>query len=139
MNSISARNQVAATVKSVSRGIVNAEVIVTTETGMELSSIITLGSCLRMELEPGSPVTAIIKASDVMLAIGSNFAISSRNCITGKIKNIVPGTVNNEIVIDAGGTELVSVITQTSADRLALKTQLEVSAVIKASNILLMM
>ncbi len=138
MNSISARNQIAGKVKSISRGIVNAEVIIVTDCGMELASIITLGSSLRMGLEPGCTVTAIIKASDVILAIGDGFAISSRNCLTGTIRTILPGTINDEIVIDIEGTEIVSVITQSSVSRLGLTEGTKVSAIVKASNVIIM-
>ena len=105
---------------------------------MEISSIITLGSSIRMNLEPGSSVTAIIKASDVMLAVGNNFAISSRNCIPGKVKSLLPGTVNDEVIIDADGIEIVSVITESSVKRLALTEGTNISAIIKASNVIIM-
>ena len=138
MKMLSARNQLPGIIKSISRGAVNAEVIIVTPTGVEISSIITLGSCVRMNLEPGDNVVAVVKASDVMVAAGNDFAISCRNNIPGFIKKINIGTVNNEIIIDANGTELVSIITQSSTKRLDLKETMIVSALIKASNIIIM-
>ena len=138
MKMLSARNQLSGIIKSISRGAVNAEVIITTPTGVEISSIITLGSCVRMNLEPGDNIIAVIKASDVMMAIGSELAISCRNNIPGLIKKINHSQVNDEIIIDANGAELVSIITQSSVKRLNLTENTKVSALIKASNVILM-
>ncbi|MBN1535046.1 MAG: TOBE domain-containing protein [Spirochaetes bacterium] len=63
---------------------------------------------------------------------------SARNVIRGKVKNVSPGAVNTEVVMELpGGTELVSVITKTSADALGLSPGKEVYAVIKASNVII--
>lgn len=135
---ISSRNQLPGTIKSIARGMVNAEIVIVTATGLEISSIITVGSCLQMDLEPGMEVLAIIKASDVMVAVGNGFAISARNNIPGTIKKITSGQVSDEIIIDADGTELVSVITESSVKRLGLVESMSVSALIKASNVVIM-
>ena len=64
--------------------------------------------------------------------------ISARNVLKGKIKAIIHGEVNSEVtIVLPGGTELVSIITKTSADHLALKKGRKVMAVIKASNVML--
>ncbi len=64
--------------------------------------------------------------------------ISARNVIKGKVKKLVTGAVNTEVVIELpGGTEIVSIITKSSADSLGLKEGKEVYAVIKASNVML--
>ena len=135
---LSARNQLPGIIKSISRGNVTAEIIIVTATGVEISSIITLGSCVRMNLEPGDKVIAVVKASDVIIAVGDNFTISCRNNILGTIKKINSGSVNDEIVIDANGTKLVSVITKNSVERLKLTEDMKVSALIKASNVIVM-
>ena len=138
MKILSARNQLPGIIKSISRGVVNAEVIIITPTGVEISSIITLGSCVRMNLEPGDNVIAVVKASDVIVAVGSDLAISCRNNIPGIIKKINFGQVNDEIIIDANGTELASIITQSSVKRMNLTENMKVSALIKASNVIVM-
>ncbi|HNU92952.1 MAG TPA: molybdopterin-binding protein [Spirochaetota bacterium] len=64
--------------------------------------------------------------------------ISARNMIKGKVKAITQGAVNTEVVVELpGGTEVVSIITKTSADSLGLSQGKEVYAVIKASNVML--
>jgi molybdopterin-binding protein len=63
--------------------------------------------------------------------------ISARNMLKGKVKAITPGAVNTEVVIEiAGGSEVVSIITKTSADSLGLGVGKEVYAVIKATNVM---
>jgi molybdopterin-binding protein len=63
--------------------------------------------------------------------------ISARNVLKGKVVKVTAGAVNAEIVIElAGGTQLVSIITKESAEKLALAKGKEVYAVIKASNVM---
>ena len=62
--------------------------------------------------------------------------ISARNVLKGKIKEVTHGAVNSEIIIDVGGTEMVSIITKSSAERLGLKVGKEVYAIVKASNVM---
>ncbi|HEX2413979.1 MAG TPA: TOBE domain-containing protein [Thermoleophilaceae bacterium] len=66
---ISARNQLKGTVKGIRRGeaIANVEVDVA---GQRLVASITVEAVEELGLSEGSEVTAVIKASDVMLAIG---------------------------------------------------------------------
>jgi molybdopterin-binding protein len=64
--------------------------------------------------------------------------ISARNLIKGKVKSITPGVVNSEVTVELkGGQEIVSVITKSSADHLALAADKEVYVVIKASNVMI--
>ena len=64
--------------------------------------------------------------------------ISARNTLKGKVKNLVNGPVSTEIVVEiAPGIEIVSVITSHSAQDLGLKQGSAVTAIIKASNVLL--
>jgi len=65
---ISARNMLRGTVKKITPGAVNSEVIVELAGGVELVSIITKGSVERLELKEGKAVYAVIKASNVMVA-----------------------------------------------------------------------
>jgi molybdate transport system regulatory protein len=65
---ISARNALRGRVTTVTRGAVNAEVTIALDGGPEVVSIITLACCDRLGLAPGKAATAIIKASDVLVA-----------------------------------------------------------------------
>jgi molybdopterin-binding protein len=64
--------------------------------------------------------------------------ISARNVLSGKVKSIVPGAVNSEVVVELpGGQQIVSVITKGSADHLQLKAGKDILVVIKASNVMI--
>jgi molybdopterin-binding protein len=64
--------------------------------------------------------------------------ISARNMLKGKIKKVIHGAVNSEITIELpGGTELVSIITKSSAENLGLSEGKDVYAVIKSSNVMI--
>lgn len=64
--------------------------------------------------------------------------ISARNNLKGTIKEIKYGEVLAELVIElSGGTEITSLITRDSAESLALDVGKEVSALIKASNVMI--
>src|SRR5579862_4544875 len=64
---ISARNVLAGTIKSVTKGAVNAEVILTLAGGETVASIITNASVDSLGLREGISAYAIIKASEVMV------------------------------------------------------------------------
>jgi len=66
---ISARNVLKGTVKKVSHGAVNSEVVVELSGGAEVVSIITKTSAEQLKLAQGSQVYAVVKASNVMIAI----------------------------------------------------------------------
>ena len=65
---VSARNVLQGQVQAVTPGAVNAEVTVITPTGLQVVAVVTQGSVQALELAPGLPVTALVKASDVVLA-----------------------------------------------------------------------
>lgn len=66
---ISARNVLKGTVKKIVRGAVNAEVLIELPGGSELVSIITIASVDSLGLEEGKEVYAVVKASNVMVAV----------------------------------------------------------------------
>jgi molybdopterin-binding protein len=64
---LSARNQLKGTVKAVKLGTVMAEVIVTVGQN-EIASLISRSSAEALKLKVGDQVTAIIKATEVIVA-----------------------------------------------------------------------
>lgn len=66
---ISARNVLKGTVKRLEEGAVNTEVTVELAGGDEMVAVITCASARHLNLQEGEPVNAIIKASNVILAI----------------------------------------------------------------------
>jgi molybdopterin-binding protein len=65
---LSARNQIAATVTGITAGEATANIELDAG-GSRLVASITVEAANELKLEPGSQVVAIIKASDVILAV----------------------------------------------------------------------
>jgi molybdate transport system regulatory protein len=68
---ISARNRIEGKVHALTPGAVNAEVTLKTEDGLEVVAIVTQGAVAELALTPGASATALVKASDVILAVAS--------------------------------------------------------------------
>ncbi|HPX03293.1 MAG TPA: TOBE domain-containing protein [Synergistaceae bacterium] len=66
---LSARNQLRGTVKEVRTGSVNSEVVVTLDSGEELVAIVTCESEKKLGLAVGKKVTALIKASHIIVGV----------------------------------------------------------------------
>ena len=66
---LSARNQLSATVQSINHGAAIANVVLDVA-GQRLVASVTVEAVEELGLSDGSQVTAIIKASDVILATG---------------------------------------------------------------------
>lgn len=62
---------------------------------------------------------------------------SARNVLKGTVKQVDLGAVNAEVVIELSpGVEIVSIITNHSAENLGLEVGKEAYAVIKASSVM---
>ena len=66
---LSARNILPATVKAVTPGAVDTEIVVELAPGIEVVSIITKQSAENLGLKPGARAYAIVKASNVKIGI----------------------------------------------------------------------
>ncbi|MBA4385332.1 MAG: transporter [Anaerolinea sp.] len=66
---LSARNVIKGTVKEIISGAVNSEIVITTAHGETIVSVITKESVESLELKVGKEVYAVVKASNVMLAV----------------------------------------------------------------------
>ena len=63
--------------------------------------------------------------------------VSARNLIPGTVKKVTIGLVNAEVVVDAAGVEIVSVITKESAEAMGLAAGAKVKAMVKATSVML--
>jgi molybdopterin-binding protein len=63
--------------------------------------------------------------------------LSARNQFKGTVKSVRLGNVAAEVVVQVGNLEVVSLITRTSAEQLALKAGDAVTAVIKSTEVLI--
>jgi molybdate transport system regulatory protein len=136
---ISARNVLAGTVQNVIMGAVNAEVTLALQGGETIVAVITNSSVDSLGLEAGRKAFAIIKASEVMIGVGMEAArISARNVLAGEVGSVLDGAVNSEVEVWlAGGTTMVASITKASVEALGLHPGAPVSAIVKASNVMI--
>lgn len=136
---LSARNVWLGQIIQIERGVINSVLHIHLKGGDNITSIITDNSVNRLELAQSKEVMAIVKASNVLLGLDIDpEKISARNILTGIISNIVSGAVNDEITIELpGGSTVTSIITSASVKRLELTVGKKISAIIKASDVLL--
>ena len=66
---ISARNMLKGKVKSVTHGVVNSEVTIELPGKLTIVSIITKESAQNLDIAKGKEVYAVVKASNVMIAV----------------------------------------------------------------------
>ena len=64
--------------------------------------------------------------------------LSARNLLKCKVKKVIPGAVNTEVILEfSNSVEIVSIITKESAENLHLAPGKVAYAVIKASNVMI--
>ena len=136
---VSARNVFSGTIEKITKGAVNAEVILLISGGTRITSNITNGAVDNLNLKEGLNAYAIIKSSSIIIGTDLDGSkISTRNIMTGKISKIIEGPVSSEIDVAVNGGNVISAtITHGSSEKLALKEGEEVSAIFKASSVII--
>lgn len=135
----SARNNFKGTVLNVHHGAVNDEVeIVLDNSNTRITSIITSTSAKTLGLTPGRKVAAIFKAPWVILMTDTEgVKFSARNQFEGTVVSVRDGAVNCEVRVRLdGGEMLTAIVTEDSAKELALEPGKKVTALIKASHVI---
>ncbi len=133
---LSARNQLEGKVTKVKKGMLNSEITLDIG-GPIITSIITNDSCEQLNIKEGIKAIAIIKASSILIGAGNIQGLSARNQLKGIIESIKLGSVNAEIALKVGNHQLVSIITLASSKELGIAIGDEVTAIIKASSVIL--
>ena len=135
----SARNALRGVIASVTDGAVNAEVALKLSDGVEIIAIVTRESVEALDLKPGAPAIALIKAGWVILAPGEVAPrTSARNALPGRVVRREDGAVNSEITLELDlGKTLVATVTKESAETLDFKVGDPAVALIKASHVIL--
>lgn len=135
----SARNSFPGKVVDVRRGAVNDEVEVEIAGGQRLLAVVTHESAQRLGLRLGREVFALVKASSVILNTEEEgILFSARNHLTGKVARPRRGAVNCDVVVELdGGGQISALITNESCDALAMAEGSPVSAIFKASSVIL--
>ncbi len=135
----SARNQLIGRVTAIKRSSVNAEITIEVAGGDTLVAMITEASADNLGLAVGVTVTALIKASWLIVAAGdlSHARLSSRNRLVGTVARITRDTVASELTLRLpGGAHLAATITRESADALGLAEGDTATALFKASSVI---
>ncbi|CAM3703215.1 transporter [Rouxiella silvae] len=137
--SVSARNQLSGVISSLSEGAVNDEIEIKLASGAKLVAVVTQSSSHTLGLKIGKEVTALIKASWVLLATpDSDLIFSARNQFTGQITALEKGAINATVEIKTEeGLILTAVITNDSVDDMALTSGSPITALVKASSVIL--
>ncbi|ENU1227854.1 MULTISPECIES: TOBE domain-containing protein [Providencia] len=136
---ISARNQLSGVVESIVMGSVNDEIILDLGNGESIAAVITKNSTQQLGLEKGKLATAVIKAPWVVLVSNAEeYNFSARNQFDGVIESIEKGSVNSVVNLKTNaGTLLSAVVTNNSTVELGLNVKSKVTAIIKASSVIL--
>lgn len=136
----SARNQFLGSISTIETGSVNTELQIRISPEQRIVAIVTEQSRRDMRLDVGVSVVAMIKASSVTLAVGDGLKVSARNVLRGTLLKLDRGAVNADVSIELpGGKTLSAVITNKSADNLALTEGMSITALFKASSVILML
>ena len=78
------------------------------------------------------------EVSETLFEQEEDMKLSARNILRGKVIKVTKGAVNTEVTLQlTGGEQIVSIITNTSAENLKLKKGADAYAIIKASNVMM--
>lgn len=135
---ISARNVFQGKITEIKPGMVNAEVDITLRGNDRIVAVVTNSSLQSLGLATGKAVTALLKASSVLVMTDSSgIALSARNVLTGKVSKVSSGQVNAEVAIALpSGATVYATITNDAVTELGIKEGVSASAVFKASSVI---
>ena len=88
-------------------------------------------------LKIGKPIQVIFKATEVIISTGLVNHISLQNRLAGKIYTIESGLLMSRLLLKTEIGMLISVIPTISVNRLELKVDSEITAMIKSNNLML--
>lgn len=135
---ISARNILKGTVESIAEGAVNGVVSINLGEAV-VKADITMEAIKSLELAEGKEAFAIVKASSVMFAAGSEkvAGLSARNQLVGTVVEVKEGAVNGHVTVEiAGGARIKGSITNEAIDSLGLVEGAAAVAVIKSTDVM---
>lgn len=128
-------NQIAGTVTAVTVGEAMATVKVRLEGGQEITAAITAEAVEDLGLATGSPVKALVKATEVALATGPVEGLSIRNQISGTVAELTTGPAMASVKVDVNSGGLTAAVTADAVEALGLAVGSSVVALIKSTEI----
>lgn len=135
---ISARNMLKGTVSSVAEGAVNGVVAIDLG-GTTVKADITMEAIEELGLKEGVEAYAIVKASNVMFAAGSErvAGISARNQLAGTVESVKKGAVNGHVSLKlADGSVVKGSVTNEAIDELGLEEGAPALAIVKSTDVI---
>ena len=133
---LSIRNQLDGVIESITRGEVMGTVQTRLSGGQEITAAITLDAIDDLQLATGTPVTVLLKSTEVSVATGPVSGLSIRNQIPGTVFEVDNGAVMTTIKITIeGGHTVTAAITKDSSDDLELAPGDPVTALIKSTEV----
>ncbi|CUU80189.1 LysR family transcriptional regulator [Campylobacter hyointestinalis subsp. hyointestinalis] len=136
---LSARNQLLVTITDIKTGAVNSQITAKLSSGETLKANITVESQQNLGLSVGKEVLFLFKAPSVILSKDelNGTQISAENQLKGKVLEAKLGSVNAEICVQIGQHQkIVSIITNRSAADMGISVGDNITAMIKANDIL---
>ena len=136
---ISARNIFQGKVTELKAGAVNTEVEISLGGDDKIIAQVTNTSAQRLGLTKGKAVTALVKASSVLVMTdASGIMLSARNILTVTVTKLSNGQVASEVTITLpSGASVYATITHDAVNDLGIKEGMKASGVFKASSVIL--
>ena len=135
---ISARNKLQGLVSDIKPGEVMCLVTLDAQ-GTKIVAAVTKEGVGELNLKQNDQVTAVIKSTEVMLMKGGGQAtFSARNRFSGQVESIQKGEAMGLVTVKMGQFHLGAAITRDAIDEMGLKQGDQVTAVVKATEVLLM-
>ena len=137
-NQLSARNQISGTIADIQQGAAMSVVTVSAH-GHTIMSAITNQAVRELGFRQHDAVVAIVKATEGIITKGDAGAmkVSARNKVSGRITHIDKGPAMAVVTLDAQNWKVTTAITRQAADDLQLAQGDQVTALFKATEVLL--
>ena len=135
---ISARNKLQGRVSEIKSGEVMCLVTVEAQ-GTKVVAAVTKQGVEELKLKQNDEVTAVIKSTEVMLMKGAGqVTLSARNRFAGQVESVQTGEAMGLVTVKMGQFHLGAAITRAAIDEMGLKQGDQVTAVVKATEVMLM-
>ena len=135
---ISARNKLQGRVSEIKSGEVMCLVTVEAQ-GTKVVAAVTKQGVEELKLKQNDEVTAVIKSTEVMLMKGAGqVTLSARNRFAGQVESVQKGEAMGLVTVKMGQFYLGAAITRAAIEEMGLKQGDQVTAVVKATEVMLM-
>lgn len=132
----SARNQLSGKIVEFINGAVMTEVKVEVSDAVHICATVTNEGKESLGLSIGDTVTALVKASSIILS-KSQLKATARNNIKGSVIEVIKGAVNSEVKIAVGSSIVCAIVTNESVEDLSIAKDDTIYAIFKASSVIL--